>query len=179
MSPNSDALRVVIITSDAILQGTVPSQAPGGQPARFLDILRSPSRVGQGAIGAKPGLTLRDVVRKPRGGGEEMTFDQPVVLRLGSILAAYDLGASRSAPNTQYEQLRGSQQVRARIFLEGHLALEANLAGGLRTIDAVRGETFVACTDVQLLLSGRQRLPFLAVNSTRIESFSILEAGEG
>ena len=65
--------------------------------------------------------------------------------------------------------------MRARIFLEGHLALECTLVGGRRSIDGVRTETFVAGTDVELILGRRQRLPFLAVNSARIESFSLLE----
>lgn len=103
-----------------------------------------------------------------------MDFDDPVILRPDSILAAYDQGGSRSAPRTEYEQ-RKMARVRARIFLEGHLAVECTLVGGQRAIDGVRSETFVAGTDVELILGQRRRLPFLAMNSTRIESFSLLE----
>jgi len=50
--------RVVVITADAVYQGDVELSAPGGQPVRFLDALRTPQRIGQGAIGASPGLVL-------------------------------------------------------------------------------------------------------------------------
>lgn len=170
----STLVRVVLITRDAIYQGTVPGQSASGQPMRFIDILRSPSRIAQGHLGAKAGLVLANATRQSRGGGEEVGFDEPVVLRPDSILAGYDRGESRSAPRTEYEQ-REIARVRARIFLEGHLALECTLVGGRRSIDGVRTETFVAGTDVELILGRRQRLPFLAVNSARIESFSLLE----
>jgi len=50
--------RVVVITADAVYQGEVELTAPGGQPVRFLDALRTPQRIGRGSIGAKPGLML-------------------------------------------------------------------------------------------------------------------------
>jgi len=168
--------RVVVITADAVYQGDVELTAPGGQPVRFLDALRTPQRIGQGAIGASPGLVLERVERTPRGGGEALSFPQAVTLRPGSILAAYDLGEAQSAPKTSYEQ-RSPELSRVRLCLEGRLVLEGTLSGGTRSLDAVRGQTFVACTDVELIASPRRRLPFLAVNTVRIESFAVLEDG--
>jgi hypothetical protein len=171
--------QVVLITLDAVYRGELELTTPAGGAARLLDVLRSPGRVGQAAIGAEPCVVLHDAVRTPRGGGgAPLGFPQPVSVRPAVILAAYDRGAGGSASKTTYEK-RAPEPARVRIFLESRLGIEGTITGGVRQLDAVRGQTFIACTDVDFILGSPQRLPFLAVNTKRIESFSVLAAGSG
>ncbi len=164
---------VVVITLEAVYRGRVELTVPGGGSVRLLDVLRSPARLGGTAIGAEACLTLHDAVRSPRGGGAELAFPQPVSVRPTVILAAYDAAQARPGTKTSYEQ-RAPDHTRVRLFLESRLGVEATISGGVRTLDAVRSQTFVACTDVEFILGPHRHLPFLAVNTGRIESFSVL-----
>lgn len=174
VSEPAKTIRVVLITRDALYQGSVPGETSSGQPVRFLDVLRSPSRIAPGNVGGEPGLRLTEVTRQARGRkSEPMSFPEPVVLRPDLIVVAYDLGGSRSAPRTEYEQ-RGGERQRARVFLRGNLGVECTLAGGRRVLEGIRSATFLAATEVEIILGPRQRLPFLALNTRHIESVSML-----
>lgn len=175
--------KVFFITSDAIYRGELSLVTATGQPVRLVDALRSPQRVGRTAFGATPSLELTEATRESRFGGERHEVPGgSVFLRPVSIVAAADEGlVERDVSKIVYEQRGGDGSqttTRVRLYLEGRLQLEASVAGGLRSLDVLRGDTFVACTDVRILPTKKggkvKTLPFLAVNTARIEGVSIL-----
>lgn len=178
---------VFFVTPEAIYRGILSLKTATGQPVRLVDALRSPQRVGQAAFGATPSLELTGATRESRFGGERHEVPGgSVVLRPVSILAAADEGlVERDVSKMAYEQRGGDRSqatTRVRLYLEGRLVVEASVSGGLRSLDVLRGDTYVACTDVRILPAKKggkvKSLPFLAVNTARIEGVSIL-SGDG
>lgn len=176
--------KVFFLTPEAIYRGELSLETATGQPVRLVDALRSPQRIGQASFGATPSLELREATRESRFGGVGRELPAGTVfLRPVSIVAAADEGlAERDVSKMAYEQRAGDggqNTVRVRLYLEGRVTVEGSVAGGLRSLDVLRGDTFVACTDVRILphkKDGKVRvLSFLAVNTARIEGVCILE----
>ncbi len=174
--------RVSLWTSDAVYEGEVELTKPGGREARFLDVLRNPQLVGGGAIGAAPSLSLTDVQREARPAGGRRSLPGAVHLRPATIVAGYDLVPPGRGPSAApvYEGRAATATARVLVCLEGNLQAEGTVAGGVRSLDGVRAATFVALTEVLLVDAARARqaqLPFVAVNTARIESYAILDEG--
>lgn len=173
---------VVLLTHEAIYRGSLCLTTSGGQLLRFIDVLRAPQRVFPSAMGSSPSLHLTDSTRQCRRTGAVDRPPGPVYLRAISVLAAYDLDPRpRDLSKVVYEQrLPRRSTTRVVLRLRGELRLEGTITGGNRSLDSLYADTFVACTDALLApptpLAKTQSLPFLAVNTSEIESICVVDA---
>lgn len=174
---------VVLYTERALIRGDLDLTTTTGGEVRLLAALNFPQRLQRRAHRITPSFLLESAVRRSLVGKDAGSLFAELVIRTETILAAHEAGiAPAGDPSATYERRQTEESdSRLFLFLANGLRVEGNVLGGLNAMEGARqGAGFFACREVVLsnpLAEGAQRrLPFLAVNGSRIEAYGRVPA---